>query len=122
MPSKSNARIGPDVKCLEDVMFVVTVVMHVKPECVEQFHETIVQHAQNSFDNEIGCQAFDVSVSRDNSATYFAHVIYDAESDFEAHLVSDHTEWCREIILDLLESYELLKWTKVSDFTRVVNV
>ena len=70
-------------------MYVVSVTVHVKPECVAQFIEATLDNARNTR-TEPGNVRFDVSQVADNPAQFLLYEVYRTPDDFRAHQQSEH--------------------------------
>jgi autoinducer 2-degrading protein len=70
-------------------MYVVSVTVHVKPECVAQFIEATLDNARNTR-AEPGNVRFDVSQVADNPAQFLLYEVYRTGDDFRAHQQTEH--------------------------------
>lgn len=71
-------------------MFIVTVTWKAKPDQAEAFADCLIRQAHNSLTMEPNCLQFDVAADPDDPTCFFLYEVYNAPSDFDAHLVSDH--------------------------------
>jgi len=69
---------------------IVTVLLHVKSEHVQDFKREVSSNAAASLRNEKGCRQFDVCFSSRDSGEVFLYEVYDSEAAFDAHLASAH--------------------------------
>ena len=70
-------------------MYVVSVTVHVKPECVAGFIEATLDNARNTR-TEPGNVRFDVSQVADNPAQFLLYEVYRTGDDFRAHQQTEH--------------------------------
>ena len=70
-------------------MYVVSVTVHVKPECAAQFIEATLDNARNTR-TEPGNVRFDVSQVADNPAQFLLYEVYRTGDDFRAHQQTEH--------------------------------
>jgi autoinducer 2-degrading protein len=71
-------------------MYVVTVTFKIHPEHWDAFHQAMHQNAQMSLAIEPGCRQFDVCEAEPDQFTIFLYEVYEAQSDFMAHLNAPH--------------------------------
>ncbi len=71
-------------------MYVVTVTFEIEPGHEDDFRAAVTRQAENSVNNEPGCERFDVAVDPANPGKFFLYEIYRDEAAFEDHLASDH--------------------------------
>ena len=64
---------------------------HVKPECLERFHELLAVNARASVTKEAGCRQFDVLVANDDANRVVLYEIYDDAAAFDVHKAQEHT-------------------------------
>jgi len=70
-------------------MYVVSVTVQVRPECVAQFIEATLDNARNTR-TESGNVRFDVSQAADDPARFLLYEVYRTPDDFRAHQQTDH--------------------------------
>ena len=80
-------------------MYIVSVTVMVKPECVEQFIEATLDNARNTR-TEPGNLRFDVSRCVDDPTRFLLYEVYRDEADFEAHHESEHYLRWKDAVTD----------------------
>jgi (4S)-4-hydroxy-5-phosphonooxypentane-2,3-dione isomerase len=70
--------------------FAIAVTFEIHPPYVSQFHQRIVQQANDSLANEPGCCQFDVLVDESNPAIFFLYETYENAQAFEFHKQTTH--------------------------------
>jgi autoinducer 2-degrading protein len=71
-------------------MYVLMVKVHVKPEHLDAFIESITANAVGSSTQEEGCLRFDIVQYNDDPTRFFFYEIYRSEADLEVHRASPH--------------------------------
>ncbi len=70
-------------------MYVVAVTVHVKPQFVQQFIESILDNARNTR-KEPGNVRFDVLRAEDDPNRFLLYEVYRRKEDFAAHQQTEH--------------------------------
>ena len=70
-------------------MYVVSVTVHVKPDCVDPFIEATLDNARNTR-REPGNVRFDVSRAADEPGRFLLYEVYQTPDDFRAHQQTEH--------------------------------
>lgn len=78
-------------------MIATTVIIHVKPECVEAFKEITVYNHNNSR-KEPGNIRFDVLQGNDDPTYFTLYEVYATEDDAKAHKQTEHYNKWRETV------------------------
>jgi len=71
-------------------MFVVLVVLKVKPEMLPEFEQALLHNARESLVRDHGCLRFDVSQHVDDPTRWVLHEVYDEPAAHAAHRQSPH--------------------------------
>ena len=71
-------------------MLVVCVEFEIEPSQIDVFMAAVRRNAEQSFDQEVGCQQFDVCQDRKFSNSVFLYEVYDDEAAFETHKLTLH--------------------------------
>ena len=71
-------------------MFVVCVEFEIEPGQTDVFMAAVRTNAEQSFNQEVGCQQFDVCQDRQFPNSVFLYEVYDDEAAFEAHKLTLH--------------------------------
>jgi quinol monooxygenase YgiN len=71
-------------------MFVVCVEFEIEPNQTDVFMTAARINAEQSFNQEVGCQQFDVCQDRDFPNSVFLYEVYDDEAAFETHKLTQH--------------------------------
>lgn len=71
-------------------MFVVTVLLSIKPAHVGEFMAAMLTNARTSLDIEPGCRQFDVCQSGPDATDVLLYEVYDSQADFDLHLAAQH--------------------------------
>jgi len=71
-------------------MFVVCVDFEIEPGQTEVFMAAVRTNAEQSFNQEVGCQQFDVCQDRQFPNSIFLYEVYDDEAAFEIHKLTPH--------------------------------
>ena len=71
-------------------MFVVCVEFQIEPGQTDVFLAAVRKNAEQSFNQEVGCQQFDVCQDRQFPNSIFLYEVYDDEAAFETHKLTPH--------------------------------
>ena len=71
-------------------MFVVCVEFEIEPGQTDVFMAAVRTNAEQSFNQEVGCQQFDVCQDRQFPNSVFLYEVYDDEAAFETHKLTQH--------------------------------
>ena len=71
-------------------MFVVCVEFEIEPRQTDVFLAAVRKNAEQSFNQEVGCQQFDVCQDRQFPNSVFLYEVYDDEAAFETHKLTAH--------------------------------
>lgn len=71
-------------------MFAVTVTFQIHKASIDLFTALVRANAAKSLGSEPGCSRFDVCMTSVDPSEVFLYEIYDSQSAFEAHLLTDH--------------------------------
>ena len=71
-------------------MHVVSVMVTVKTELLEEFEQAILQNARESMAKDKGCLRFDVSQAYEDPTLWLFHEVYDAPDAHAAHRQAPH--------------------------------
>ena len=71
-------------------MFVVCVEFQIEPGQTDAFLAAVRKNAEQSFNQEVGCQQFDVCQDRQFPNSVFLYEVYDDEAAFEIHKLTAH--------------------------------
>ena len=71
-------------------MFVVLVLLRVKPEMLAEFEPALLHNARESLERDPGCLRFDVSQHVDDPTQWVLHEVYDEPASHAAHRQSPH--------------------------------
>ena len=71
-------------------MFVVCVEFQIEPGQTDVFLAAVRKNAEQSFNQEVGCQQFDVCQDRKFPSSVFLYEVYDDEVAFETHKLTQH--------------------------------
>ena len=71
-------------------MFIVLVLVTVKPELLEEFERALLHNARESVRLDPGCARFDVSQQQDDPARWVIYEVYDSPDAHAAHRRSPH--------------------------------
>ena len=71
-------------------MFVVCVEFQIEPGQTDVFLAAVRKNAEQSFNQEVGCQQFDVCQERQFPNYVFLYEVYDDEVAFEKHKLTLH--------------------------------
>lgn len=71
-------------------MYVITVTFEIDPAHLESFRPLMQKQADNSLNNETGCQQFDVCYSTETTNHCFLYEKYDDRAAFDVHLAKDY--------------------------------
>ena len=71
-------------------MFVVCVEFEIEPSQTDVFMAAVRTNAEQSFNQEVGCQQFDVCQDRQFPNSVFLYEVYDDEVAFETHKITSH--------------------------------
>ena len=71
-------------------MFVVCVEFQIEPGQTDAFLAAVRKNAEQSFNQEVGCQQFDVCQDRQIPNSIFLYEVYDDEAAFETHKLTPH--------------------------------
>ena len=71
-------------------MFVVCVEFEIEPGQTDVFMAAVRTNAEQSFNQEVGCQQFDVCQDRQFPNSVFLYEVYDDEAAFETHKLTLH--------------------------------
>ena len=71
-------------------MFVVCVEFQIQPGQTDVFLAAVRKNAEQSFNQEVGCQQFDVCQDRQFPNSVFLYEVYDDEAAFETHKLTPH--------------------------------
>ena len=71
-------------------MFVVCVEFEIEPGQTDVFMAAVRTNAEQSFNQEVGCQQFDVCQDRQFPNYVFLYEVYDDEAAFETHKLTPH--------------------------------
>ena len=66
-------------------MFVVCVEFEIEPGQTDVFMAAVRTNAEQSFNQEVGCQQFDVCQDRQSPNSVILYEVYDDEAAFETH-------------------------------------
>ena len=72
------------------MMFVVFVEFEIEPGQTDVFMAAVRTNAEHSFNQEVGCQQFDVCQDRQFPNYVFLYEVYDDEAAFETHKLTQH--------------------------------
>lgn len=78
-------------------MLATTVIVHVKPECVEDFIKITLYNHENSR-KEPGNVRFDVLQSVDDPTYFTLYEVYKTETDAKAHKETEHYKKWRDTV------------------------
>lgn len=95
-------------------MYIVTVTFEVKDTKTEDFHQAVLQQAENSLTKEKECHQFDVCIDPSNKRRIFLYEVYSSESDFQDHLKSEHFLNFDKLIKGWLISKNVQSWGKLT--------
>lgn len=87
-------------------MRIISVTFTAKPDRIEEFRTTLLEHAQASLTNEPGCRQFDVAGDPKNSARFYIYEVYDDEAAIAAHNSSAHFKLRSPKLRELAASIE----------------
>lgn len=82
-------------------MIATTVIIHVKPECVDAFREITVYNHENSR-KEPGNIRFDVLQGKDDPTYFTLYEVFATEADAKAHKETEHYKKWRETVEPLM--------------------
>ena len=82
-------------------MYVVTVTIFVKPECLAQFQEATLENARNTR-HEPGNLRFDVLQAEDDPTRFLLYEAYREKADFAAHQQTEHYFRWKDRATDLM--------------------
>ena len=71
-------------------MFVVCVEFEIEPGQTDVFMAAVRTNAEQSFNQEVGCQQFDVCQDRQFPNSVFLYEVYDDKAAFETHKLTLH--------------------------------
>jgi quinol monooxygenase YgiN len=71
-------------------MYIVLVVVTIRPEMRTEFEQALLHNARESVANDEGCRRFDISQDVDDPARWILHEIYDAPESHAKHRQSTH--------------------------------
>ena len=71
-------------------MLVVCVEFEIEPGQKDVFMAAVRTNAEQSFNQEVGCQQFDVCQDRQFPNSVFLYEVYDDEAAFETHKLTHH--------------------------------
>ena len=71
-------------------MIVVCVEFEIDPCQIDVFLAAVRTNAEQSFNQEMGCQQFDVCQDRNSPSSVFLYEVYDDEAAFETHKLTPH--------------------------------
>jgi len=71
-------------------MYVVLVLVTIRPELCDEFERALVHNARESVVLDPGCLRFDVSQQQDDPATWILYEVYDTPDAHAAHRQSPH--------------------------------
>ena len=71
-------------------MFVVCVEFEIESGQTDVFLAAVRTNAERSFNQEVGCQQFDVCQDRQSPNSVFLYEVYDDEAAFETHKLTLH--------------------------------
>ncbi len=80
-------------------MYIVSVTIFVKPECVDQFITATLDNATNTR-REPGNLRFDVSQAEDDPTRFLLYEVYKAREDFAAHQQTAHYARWKSAVTD----------------------
>ena len=94
-------------------MFIVHVVVHVKPDCVQAFKEATIENARNSV-QEPGIARFDVVQQNDDPTRFVLVEVYRTPDDPAHHKETTHYKTWRETVADMMaEPRSSVKYTNI---------
>jgi autoinducer 2-degrading protein len=97
----------------ENVMFIVHVFVHVKPEQVEGFRNATLENARNSI-QEPGIARFDVIQQQDDPTRFVLVEVYRTPDDPARHKETTHYQKWRDAVADMMaEPRTSVKYTNV---------
>jgi (4S)-4-hydroxy-5-phosphonooxypentane-2,3-dione isomerase len=82
-------------------MVIVTVQVHVKPECIEAFRQATVENARNSI-REPGIARFDVLQQADDPTRFVLVEAYRTPADTGRHKDTAHYQKWRDTVADMM--------------------
>ena len=80
-------------------MYVVSVTVHVKGDCVEQFVQATLDNARNTR-KEPGNVRFDVLGAEDDRARFLLYEVYNTKDDFTRHQQTEHYLRWKQTVAD----------------------
>ena len=94
-------------------MFIVHVIIKVKPEMIDEFVKATVENAKNSI-REPGITRFDFIQQSDNPSNFVLVEVYKTQNDSAAHKETAHyTKW-RDTVADMMaEPRQGIKYTNL---------
>ena len=92
-------------------MLVVCVEFEIEPGQTDVFMAAVRTNAEQSFNQEVGCQQFDVCQDRQFPNSVFLYEVYDDEAAFETHKLTQHYVSFYQAIVGMVvnKSIRLLK-------------
>ena len=91
-------------------MFAVTVVFEVKKEAIAAFREAVLQQADNSLAQEVGCRRFDVGFDAARPERVFLYELSDDRAAFERHRETGHFAAFNALAAPLVTSKRVDTW------------
>ncbi|MEM8540394.1 MAG: putative quinol monooxygenase [Pseudomonadota bacterium] len=95
-------------------MFVVVVTFQVKQDQMKEFLPKMLQNAEASLQNEVGCSQFDVCVDEAQSDIVFLYEVYSDRAAFDIHLSSTHFLEFDRVVAPMIETKQVQTFTRVS--------
>jgi len=97
----------------EDIVFIVHVFVHIKPDQVEAFMAATLQNARKSM-QEPGIARFDVIQQQDDSTRFVLVEVYRTSDDPARHKETAHYQKWRDTVADMMaEPRTSVKYTNV---------
>ena len=93
-------------------MVTASVEFEVKPEHVAEFRKAMLQQTRDSLKNEPGLRQFDVNFDPKDDRKVFLYEVYDAASDWEAHLTAAHSKSFFSVTEKWLVSKKFRTWER----------
>lgn len=94
--------------------FAVAVTFEIKPDCVDQFRNRVVQQAKDSLEKEPGCSQFDVLIDQSSPTTFFLYETYRDADAFAAHKQTPHFADFDRTVTDWVASKQARRLTLLS--------
>ncbi len=93
-------------------MFVATITIEVDSENQSMFHNAVMKQAEITLEREVGCLQFEVSFHPSRKSICFMYQVYETQSAYDHHLLSDHHLTFDQITAPWVASRKVEVWER----------